>query len=263
MLLSPLGRFNLSHDSPLNEFTDRPLVSTELLGVALSEPGFGALGQLGLGAAGRVTYELYLVNGFHDGLITDSPSGTRLAAGRANLEDNNATPAFVGRVAWSPALALELGVSGHHGAYNHYIVEGARIDDRRDVTVLVVDVDAEVAGFRLTGEAGRVAVDVPPETQLIYAERQRGAYVEAARDIGAGLVRTMPDAYFTAKARFDVVDFDTRARGDAVRQLSVGMNFRPTRDTALKLDYVRGRTRDALNIPADHAFILFSIATYF
>ena len=39
MLLSPLGRFNLSHDSPLNEFTDRPLVSTELLGVALSEPG--------------------------------------------------------------------------------------------------------------------------------------------------------------------------------------------------------------------------------
>src|SRR5690606_29646046 len=29
MLLSPLGRFNLSHDSPLNAFTDRPLVSTE------------------------------------------------------------------------------------------------------------------------------------------------------------------------------------------------------------------------------------------
>ena len=47
MLLSPLGRFNLAHDSPLNEFTDRPLVSTEMLGVALSEPGLGAFGQFG------------------------------------------------------------------------------------------------------------------------------------------------------------------------------------------------------------------------
>ena len=42
MLLSPIGRFNLAHDSPLNEFTDRPLVSTELLGAALSEPGLGS-----------------------------------------------------------------------------------------------------------------------------------------------------------------------------------------------------------------------------
>ena len=29
MVLSPLGKFNLSHDSPLNEFTDRPLVATD------------------------------------------------------------------------------------------------------------------------------------------------------------------------------------------------------------------------------------------
>ena len=36
MILVPLGRFNLSHDSPLNEFTDRPLVSTQIFGVALS-----------------------------------------------------------------------------------------------------------------------------------------------------------------------------------------------------------------------------------
>ncbi len=50
MLLSPIGRFNLAHDSPLNEFTDRPLVSTGLLGVALSEPGLGALGVFPVGA---------------------------------------------------------------------------------------------------------------------------------------------------------------------------------------------------------------------
>jgi hypothetical protein len=106
-------------------------------------------------------------------------------------------------------------------------------------------------------------VDVPPAAEFVYAARQRGAYVEVVRDFGVALVRTMPDSYFTAKARFDVVDFDTRARGDAVRQISVGANFRPTHDTALKLDYVRGRSRDNLNIAGDHAFLLFSIATYF
>lgn len=37
MILSPLGKFNLAHDSPMNEFTDRPLVATELLGVTLAE----------------------------------------------------------------------------------------------------------------------------------------------------------------------------------------------------------------------------------
>src|SRR5687767_4824586 len=76
MLLAPLGKFNLAHDSPLNEFTDRPLVSTEIIGVALSEPGFGALGQFGVGGGGRVTYELYAVNGFHEGVTEESP-GTR------------------------------------------------------------------------------------------------------------------------------------------------------------------------------------------
>jgi hypothetical protein len=263
MLLSPLGRFNLSHDSPLNEFTDRPLVSTELLGVALSEPGFGALGQFGVGAQGRLTYELYLVNGFHDGVLLESPEGTRLPAGRANFEDNNASPAFVGRIAWSPLLTLELGVSGHHGAYNRYVVDGVHIDERRDVTALVVDADAEIAGIRITGEAADVRVDVPPSAEFIYAARQRGAYLEVAHNFGVALVRTMPDSYFTVKARLDAVDFDTRARGDAVRQLSVGANFRPTHDTALKLDYVRGRSRDNLNIAGDHAFLLFSIATYF
>jgi hypothetical protein len=43
MILSPLGKFNLAHDSPMNEFTDRPLVSTEIIGVALSEPGLACL----------------------------------------------------------------------------------------------------------------------------------------------------------------------------------------------------------------------------
>ncbi len=263
MILSPVGRFNLAHDSPLNEFTDRPLVSTELLGVALSEPGFGLFGQIGLSGTGRMTYELYAVNGFHEGLLYDAEDGTRLPAGRSNFEDNNASPAFVGRIAFSPRVRWELGASAHHGAWNVFDADGAAVDERRDLSILVVDAELSLFGFDLAGEAVRARIEMTEALDGINASAQRGLYVEAVRPFGRGLVRTMSGSSFAAKLRLDVVDFDTDLRGDDVVQLTVGLNFRPTPDTALKLDYLRGRARDRFNVPSDFAGLLFSIATYF
>jgi hypothetical protein len=263
MLLSPLGKFNLSHDSPLNEFTDRPLVSTELLGVALSEPGFGALGQFRTGRTGRVTYEAYLTNGFHDGLITESEDGTRVPLGRHNFEDNNDSPAVVGRVAWSPAVGFEVGVSAHHGAYNTWSVDGSDVDEKRMLTIAVLDAEATVFGVRLTGEAARVRLDVPEGLQGIYASEQRGYYVEGVRDFWRGRIGTMRQSSFAAKARVDFVDFDTALAGSSTAQVSVGLNFRPTPDTVIKFDLVRGRGWDQFNNQGEHAFVLASLATYF
>jgi hypothetical protein len=263
MLLSPLGKFNLSHDSPLNEFTDRPLVSTELLGVALSEPGFGVLGQFGVARTGRLTYELYATNGFHDGLISEAEEGTRIAHGRGNLEDNNATPALVGRVAFSPVLGHELGVSLHHGAYNVFNLEGTPVDRRRNLSIYVVDVESEMLGIQINGEAALARIDVPASLQGIYASEQRGVYIEGIREFGRGWIKTMPASAFAAKARLDLVDFDTAESGDSAGHITIGLNFRPTRDSVLKLDFVRGRGRDRFNNLAQHASLLASLATYF
>lgn len=261
MLLSPLGRFNLSHDSPLNEFTDRPLVSTELIGVALSEPGLGLFGSLPL--AGRVTYEAYAVNGFHDGMITASEGGTRIPLGRRNVEDNNSRPSFVGRVAWSPGLYLELGASAHHGPYNTGVRDGLEIDASRDLTILVADAEAAFGDLRVSGELARATIDVPPGLRPIYADRQAGGYAEAVWDFGRGLVRTMPASYFSAAARFDAVDLDRALRGDSERRVQLGVNFRPTRETVLKLSAFRGTARDRFNNTASRAGLRFSIASYF
>ena len=263
MLLAPLGRFNLSHDSPLNEFTDRPLVSTELLGVALSEPGFGAFGQVGFARTGRFTYEVYATNGFHDGLITDSEEGTRVPLGRGNLEDNNGSPAIVGRFAVSPMPSVELGISAHHGAYNVYTSEGTKVDERRDLTIAALDADARLAGVQLSGEAALASIDIPPGLDGVYAGRQHGFYAEAVRAFGRGWMRTMPSSSFAAKVRVDYVDFDADRVGQTTGQVSLGFNFRPTQDSVVKLDYVRGRGRDEFNNRSDHAFLLFSLATYF
>jgi hypothetical protein len=263
MILSPLGKFNLAHDSPLNEFTDRPLVSTELIGVALSEPGFGLLGQVAFRTNSRVTYELYGTNGFHAGLIDDSEEGTRIPLGRGNFEDNNGSPAVVGRVAWSPGVDHEIGFSGHHGAYNVFNLEGTRVDERRDLTIAVVDIETRVLGTVITGEAARARIDIPQSLRGVYAAKQHGWYVEAVHEIGRGLVRTMPASAFALKARWDYVKFDAEIPGESAGQVTLGLNFRPTRDSALKFDYVRGRGRDRFNNLAQHAFVLASIATYF
>jgi hypothetical protein len=263
MLLSPLGRFNLSHDSPLNEFTDRPLVSTEILGVALSEPGFGILTRRGFGRTGRVTFEGYLTNGFHDGLILDSEDGTRIPRGRGNHEDTNGSPALVARLAVSPRVGWELGGSVHHGAWNTWTVEGAEVDERRDLTIAVLDAEATLGRLTLQGEVSAATIDIPPGLEGIYASAQRGVYVDAAYTFGLGWVRAMPASFLVAKLRFDAVDFNADRRGENVRQVTVGLNFRPTRDTALKFDLVRGTSRDEFNNPSAHVAWLMSLATYF
>lgn len=262
-ILSPLGRFNLSHDSPRNEFTDRPLVSTEIIGTALTEPGIGALGAFGLGGVGRLTYELYAVNGFHEGLINDSPDGTRIPAGKKNFEDGNASPAAVGRIAWSPRLGYELGISGHRGAYNVFRRGGEQVEERRDLAIWVMDAAATVARVELSGEAVAANLEIPSGLDGIYASAQRGMYLQAVRAFGRGWVQTMPRSYFAVRARYDAVDFDSEHIGDTRQRTTVGLNFRPTEDAVLKLDYMRGRTRDRFNNLGVEAGVFFSIATYF
>lgn len=263
VLLSPIGRFNLSHDSPLNEFTDRPLVSTDLLGVALSEPGIGVLGSVSAGRQGRLTYEVYATNGFHDGLISASEEGTRIPLGKGNHEDNNGSPAVVGRLAWSPAFGHEVGFSAHRGAYNQFSVDGLEVEDRRSVHLTVVDGETSVFGVDLRGEIALGTVDVDPGLRGLYAQRQRGLYVEATREFGRGWVRTIPGSAFMLKARFDGVDFDAERVGDSIARGTAGVNFRPTSDSVIKFDVVRGRSRDRFNNASDHAFFLVSLATYF
>lgn len=263
MLLVPLGRFNLAHDAPRNEFVDRPFVASELLGTALSMPGLGLFGSVAMGTAGRATYEAYAVNGYDAGLLDASPGGTRLPAGRLVAEDNNASPAFVARTAWRGGEAHECGLSGYTGVYNVHQVEGIDVDDARSVRVGVADARAELVGLRWNAEATVVEVQIPPALAGIYASRQAGFFLETSRAFGRGWVATMPGSAFSAGVRAEGVDFDRDVPGDSAVQLTCAVNFRPTPESVLKLDYRRARSRDRFNNSAESAAIQFSLTTYF
>ena len=262
ILLSPVGKFNLTHDSPRNEVNERPLVSTEIIGVTLSEPGMGFFGSFYPSSGWRLTYELYAVNGFNDGVITQSPV-TRIPAGKSTLgEDNNNRPAATGRLAnlWR---GLEAGFSFHTGYYNQYEVDGLQVDEARRLTLLAFDGEWGWQNLNVRGEIALADVEVPASLVGIYAEKQNGAYVELAYQFARRLFRLLPQSYFTAVGRFDVVDFDADLKGDAQHRLTLGLNFRPIPDTVFKLDYRRDYVWDRVNTRVDGATITFGMATYF
>lgn len=263
MLLSPLGRFNLSHDSPANPLTDRPLVSTELIPSTLSEPGAGFYGHLFPSPSSRVSYELYAVNGFDEGVLDNDEGGTRIPPGRGNLEDENRHPSLVGRIAASPRPSWELGVSAHAGPYSRYRAEGAAIDERRDL--VLVALDGEARRGRLSGqfEWARARIDVPANLRGLYAESQEGLYLQLAARLLENVAPALPGSHAGVAGRVDLLDLDTRVDGDSRRRFTVGLQFHPSAETVFKLDYQRERARDRFDNPTDAAALLFSLATYF
>jgi hypothetical protein len=262
MLLLPLGKFNLAHDAPRNELPTRPAEAEQLLGVALSQPGIGGFGRAERGAS-RFTWELYGVNGYHAGLLTQSSDGTRLPEGRHNPEDGNASPAVVGRVEWGHGPHAALGVSGYHGAYNVYRLEGVSVDTRRDVAVAALDAEWPIGPLTLSGEAAHVRVDIPPALAGIFASRQGGLYVQAVAPVARFDVPSLDGLLLTAALRVDAVDFDRDLPGDSMRSWTVGLNLRPVPETAFKLAYARGETRDRFDNLSHFAQIQLALATYF
>ena len=262
ILLSPLGRFNLSHDSPTNDLTDRPLVSTQLIPTALSEAGMGFLGAFHPTAASRITWEIYGVNGFSEGVLLGDSGGTRMAAGKGNFEDNNNHPSWVGRVGLSPQPAWELGGSFHTGPYNTWEADGLAIDERRHLTILALDWDLAWRSLEGVGEFARAWIEVPPESGVFQASQQ-GFYAQVNAHFGQGRVAALPGSAFTGVVRVGAVDFDAGAVGDSHRRLTLGLNFRPGEETVFKLDYRRDWQRDPFDNEAQGAAVLFSVATYY
>lgn len=263
MVLLPLGRFNLSHDGPRNELPRRPVAPTEVLGVVLSQPGVGAFGEFAVPGGARATYEVYAVTGYHDGLITQSPEGTRLGAGRRNFEDANASPAWVGRTEWSPSQRLGIGISGYHGAWNTYRIEGLEVDERQGVSAGVFDAYSEILGFALEGEGSMVFVEVPDGLTGLFASRQSGFYAQMSRGFGRGWIAGLPESRFTTVARVDAADFDGDLDGDSFRSITLGVNFRPLAASVVKLAWMRGESRDRFNNRSTVGQVQLGLASYF
>jgi hypothetical protein len=254
VVLSPLGRFNVLHDSPLNDLTARPTAVRQLAPSTLSESGMGLFGNTAVGQAGELDYEIYVVNGF-DGGIIDGSDRLRVRGGRGSKkQDNNDNKSIVGRLGYSPRLGTTLGLSAHRGAYDNA--------GEHNLTISALDAKVTAGALELQGEAVMVRADIDRALLPQTAESQRGAYLQANWHVLHD--RLLAGSVVTLVARGDWVDYDSDRDGDAEEGVTLGVNFRPTEETVLRIDHNwRQVTPPAGPKGEAQGTFFFSFATYF
>ncbi len=273
-ILVPLGKFNLIHDSPVNDLTDRPLVARTVIPTTLTEAGLGFFGSTYPFGESKLDYEVYFLNGFR-GLVEDAnaptgfrsllddSSGTRDA--RAGLRfDSNNSAAGAGRLAFSPFLGSEVGLSAHAGKY----------DDGADNTMVIWAVDGifqparfvpELGGLEFQGEFARAEIErdalarssgVPGDLWGYYGQANYHFMFDFLREAVPAVFRE--ESTFTLVTRLDETDLDSNRS----ERVTVGLNFRPVEDTVFKFDY-QLNLEDWDHREIDNDAFVFSVASYF
>lgn len=263
IFLTPLGRSNLEHDATRNEFDEQSLVATQLVGVPNAQLGAGIRGIGRVGKGWPLAYQIDVVTGYDDGLVMDSPGGTRVPRGRNNYGDNNGVPALAGRLSVSPSCSTEIGLAAQSGRYNETEIGGVRVDDPRYVHIVLADAASRVAGFRVSGEAAIASIDVSPGLGTLFAERQWGASIELARTLRAPVVRGWKGSSLGAALRVDAVDFDRAILGDSRSRISASLNLRPRAFAMTRFGWYYEIRRDRFNNNTPMAGLVLSAASCF
>lgn len=286
ILLLPVGKFNLLHDSPLNDLGPRPLMSTFVIPSTMSETGAGFYGTFYPGRTSKLDYELYLTTGSNgygsDGtpLITElaglGETRQRASSASDGLANHNGKT-VVGRLAYSPMLGIEIAGSGYHGSY------GPQGD--RKLSIMTVDWTLQRGPFELIGEAAWTYAqgnsklldgtpNIDPVTGRLAPQRSAGYYIQGNYHFMPPLLRNFSKKHFgegstfTAVVRYDRVNTNLDHPGGLgdLETLTMGLNFRPLEDAVFRLAYqFNMRATNAYTstpITGDNALIL-SMATYF
>lgn len=255
IILAPLGRFNLVHDSPVNDLTDRPLVNRSIIPTTLSEAGVGFFGVMYPSELSVVNYEVYVVNGFNEGVISDSATGmVRIRSGRGSLKsDNNENKAILARIDYSPRLGVNLGFSAHHGAYEP--------TGKDKLTIVAIDGSVRRGPLELLFELAQAEIE---RSHLSLGKlTQTGYYVQG--NLHFLQDRLIPGSTFTGVVRYDLVDFGKKGiADDRISRFSVGLNFRPVEKAVFKTEFQTNWTEQPgmSKIKQDQR-IVGSVAVYF
>jgi hypothetical protein len=291
LLLMPVGKFNLLHDSPLNDLVDRPMVSRIVIPSTWFEAGAGIYGSLYPSSRSKLDYEVYAVNGMSQtaGGITDL--GVRGARGSVS-RDRDDSKNVVGRVAFSPILGVEIGGSGYHGQYK----PSAGAVGAGRISIFALDWTLQRGPFEIIGESAWSRISnnnaIPGIAgSVIGPAGMQGYYIQGNYHFMPEFLKKWAPSHFTnastftAVVRWEQVDTDTDDRtrtavANAVgnrrelERLTLGLNYRPIPDTVFKFDWqfntqnnarglVNGGDLGTANSPLNGNGFLVQMATYF
>jgi hypothetical protein len=276
MIVNPIGAFNQNHDGPKWEFTDRPISAEKMLPATWSNAGFGLYGKY-YQHNWLFGYELYLTSGFDNAIIENEFNRTYLPASKANTErfeeSNNGEPLITGKVAIKNIKIGELGLSYMGGVYNKYQEDGLRLDNKRRVDVLAVDMNTTIkrTGTTFIGEYAWIFVNVPQTYSQQFGNKQHGGFLDIVQPVLRNNLLGWPKAVLNLACRLEYVDYNVgRFKetggniGDEIWSIMPAVSFRPTPQTVFRLNYRIQKQRDILANPATHTRgFSFGISTYF
>src|SRR3990172_6944127 len=270
-ILTPLGMFNLVHDSPLQDLTDRPLVDQFIIPTTLTDVGMGFFGSTYPSELSKLDYEIYVTNGVFHGLDETGKKsfslskGIRSSRGGFEFDNENQSPAVVRRVTFSPFIGLEFGGSAYTQRYDDA--------NENQITIPALDFAYQKGPFELVGEGAYAFIETDALARSAgIADSMWGYYVEGRYHFMPTCLKTLAPKFFTDNStftgvlRWDQVQTSEIVSGDRVNWLrnsiTPGINYRYTEDTVFKLDYqINMEEKDMTDI-SNNAF-LFSVATYF
>ncbi len=254
LILLPLGKFNLLHDSPLRDLTDRPIVDQRIIPSTLRQAGAGFYGTFYPTRLSKLDYELYVTSGFTKAFGGSSnpdarsnitiTNGIRSARSSNTNFDNNDGKAVVSRVAFSPILGVEIGGSGFFGSYDP--------GSKRPLSIWAIDWTLQRGPFELIGESAWAYIkdnnlDADGVTFNSNPRRMQGYYIQGNYHfLPRWMTRLAPTHFrpevstFTGIVRWEEVSLgqDLAEPNVGERQrLTLGLNFRPTEDTVFKTDF--------------------------
>lgn len=254
ILLVPIGKFNLIHDSPINDLNDRPLVSQFILPTTFSESGAGFFGTVYPLGSLKLDYQFYLTQGFNggaDGTKISKKNGLRDARSKIN-SDNNENFGYTGRLGISPFLGSEVGLSFYNSVYDD---AGQNV-----LTILALDWAYQWKFVELLGEYANTQIDRNELIDPSVPDRMQGYYAQANIHFLPDLVRK--GSTFTGVVRWENINTDLRDSANDKQRLTFGLNFRPLEQTVFKIDYQLNYEDFALTRKINNAVVL-GFATYF
>ncbi|MDN3514362.1 MAG: hypothetical protein NG747_08185 [Candidatus Brocadia sp.] len=271
-ILTPLGKLNLVHDSPLLDLTDRPLVSQLIIPTTLTDLGMGFFGTLYPSELSKLDYEIYVTNGVFRGLDEDGEArfgetnGLRSSKSGYVNDNYNESPGVVGRLTFSPFIGLEFGGSAYTCRYDE--------KNENQLTVTALDFLYQRGPFEFAGEGAYAFIETDDFAKDAgITDDMWGYYLEARYHFMPSVLRNWSPKIFTENSTFTGVlrwdQVQTAGRDDDFKRVhwmrnrvTPGLNYRYTEDTVFKLDYqINMEEKDMADI-ANNAF-LFSVATYF
>jgi hypothetical protein len=302
IILVPLGKFNLLHDAPLRDLTERPLVTQLLYGSVLAETGAGVYGTFYPSARSKLDYELYVTTGYngYGNCQAGSAQANSLScasqitelSGVANARqrktdiskgfDNNNGKAVAGRVAFSPFLGVEVGASGHYGTYDPvgqrhlsiWAVDWTLVRGPLEIIGESIWTYAENNSLNLDGSACTNATSIGGMAPGHFCpQRMQGYYIQSNYHFLPQWMTRLAPSFFrpeistlTAMVRWEQVNTNQDMGGGLgdLQRLTLGLNYRPTEDTVFKFDFQYSPEAVNRNNQRIHdTAVLLSAATYF